>query len=106
MSITNETGETPSKRSKIEKETNYNVLANFVILLAMCIACGIANGLFLNKDDTSARSYEKGVNPAANNIVNAVVTFGYGLSAFSLHCTRGKRKLIDISHIFILIVLV
>lgn len=69
-------GETPSKRSKIEKETNFNVLANFAILLAMCIACGIANGIFLNKDDTSARSYEKGVNPAANNIINAVVTFG------------------------------
>lgn len=43
----------------------------------MCVTCGIANGIFLNKDDTSARYYEKGVNPAANNVINAVVTFGF-----------------------------
>jgi len=69
-------GDTPSKRSKIEKETNFNVLANFVILLGMCIACGIANGVYLSTDGSSARSYEKGINPAKNNVLNAVVTFG------------------------------
>lgn len=69
-------GETPSKRSKIDKETNFNVLANFVILLAMCIACGVANGIYLAESSTSARSYEKGVNPSSSNVLNAIVTFG------------------------------
>lgn len=85
------TGETPSKRSKIEKETNFNVLANFAILLAMCVACGIANGIFLNRDDTSARSYEKGVNPAANNVINAVVTFGCVFFTITGECVYENR---------------
>ena len=69
-------GETPSKRSKIEKETNFNVIANFLILLAICIACAIANGLFLAETDTSAYFYERGVAASSSNVVNAIITFG------------------------------
>jgi phospholipid-translocating ATPase len=69
-------GATPSKRSKIEKETNFNVIANFVILVGMCAACGIANGFYLASNSTSSDSYELGSSPASNNILNAVVTFG------------------------------
>ena len=34
-------GETPSKRSKIEKETNFNVVMNFVILILLCLITAI-----------------------------------------------------------------
>ncbi|KAJ7176874.1 phospholipid-transporting ATPase 1 [Mycena filopes] len=38
-------GETPSKRSKIESETNFNVAVNFGVLLAMCVIDAIFSGL-------------------------------------------------------------
>lgn len=69
-------GETPSKRSKIEKETNYNVIANFVILMLICIAAGVANGVFLARTDTSARYFENDVGASDSNIINAIVTLG------------------------------
>ncbi|TIB13429.1 hypothetical protein E3P92_02275 [Wallemia ichthyophaga] len=41
-------GETPSKRSKIEKETNFNVAMNFIILIAMCAIAAIANDAMMD----------------------------------------------------------
>lgn len=69
-------GETPSKRSKIEKETNVNVAVNFVILLLMCSACAIIGGLILNLDDTSRDFYEIGATDSSSNIINALIIFG------------------------------
>jgi phospholipid-translocating ATPase len=37
-------GDTPSKRSKIEKETNFNVIVNFVVLSLMCVVAAIFYG--------------------------------------------------------------
>ena len=70
-------GETPSKRSKIEKETNFNVIANFVILVGLCLAAALANGLYINEANTSASSFEQGVQVSSNNVLNAVITFGW-----------------------------
>ncbi|KAH9837972.1 phospholipid-translocating P-type ATPase [Rhodofomes roseus] len=75
-------GETPSKRSKIEKETNFNVIVNFVILIIMCLICAIANGLYDAKSGTSADFFEQGAQPSSSNVVNAVVTFVSCLIAF------------------------
>lgn len=69
-------GQTPSKRSKIEKETNFNVIANFVILFGMCLACAIADGFYLAKDQTSQAFYEPGNDGSSITAVNAIVTFG------------------------------
>ena len=70
-------GDTPSKRSKIEKETNFNVIVNFVLLLLMCIASAIPNGIFFSQTGTSAALFEAGSNPSSSNVLNALVTFVY-----------------------------
>jgi len=70
-------GDTPSKRSKIEKETNFNVIVNFVLLLLMCIVSAILNGIFYSQTGTSAALFEAGSNPSSSNVLNALVTFVY-----------------------------
>lgn len=69
-------GETPSKHSKIERETNYNVVMNFIILVAMCLIAAIANGFYYDKTDTSSDFfYEDDAAPSDVGAVNAVITF-------------------------------
>lgn len=68
-------GDTPSKRSKIEKETNFNVIMNFLILLAMCLATAIVSGYFQTLTNTSADFYEKGSQPTNSVVLNSLVTF-------------------------------
>ncbi|KZT71083.1 phospholipid-translocating P-type ATPase [Daedalea quercina L-15889] len=75
-------GDTPSKRSKIERETNFNVIVNFVVLIIMCLICAIANGLYDAKKGTSADFFEQGAQPSSSNVVNAMVTFVSCLIAF------------------------
>ncbi|KAK4057352.1 phospholipid transporting ATPase [Microbotryomycetes sp. JL221] len=75
-------GETPSKRSKIEKETNFNVLANFAILMLICIGCAIGQGVWSNQTRTSANFFEIDSQPSSSSIVNAIVTFGATLILF------------------------
>lgn len=70
-------GETPSKRSKIEKETNFNVIVNFIILILLCIACAVADGVYSVNDNTSADFYERGSNASPIVAVDALVTFGF-----------------------------
>ena len=67
-------GDTPSKRSKIEKETNFNVIVNFVILAAMCIISGIGSGWWDSEKDTSAKYFEAGVDPTSSFVINGIVT--------------------------------
>jgi phospholipid-translocating ATPase len=68
-------GNTPSKRSKIEKETNFNVLMNFCILIIMCLVTAVASGWYEWRSDTSADFFEVGAEPSRNSDVNALVTF-------------------------------
>ena len=68
-------GDTPSKQSKIEKETNFNVVVNFVVLLAMCTVSAILNGIFDSRTGTSAALFEEGSDPSSSNVLNAMVTF-------------------------------
>ncbi|PSR73518.1 hypothetical protein PHLCEN_2v10630 [Hermanssonia centrifuga] len=68
-------GDTPSKRSKIEKETNFNVIVNFVILIGMCLIAAIGSGLWDAQSNTSAKMFEQGVDPTRSHVVNAIVTF-------------------------------
>jgi len=70
-------GDTPSKRSKIEKETNFNVVMNFLILAVMCITTGAVNGFFDAKSGTSARFFEAGSQPSTITAVNGLITFAW-----------------------------
>ncbi|OJT03153.1 Phospholipid-transporting ATPase DNF1 [Trametes pubescens] len=75
-------GDTPSKRSKIERETNFNVVVNFVILILMCITSGILSGYLDSKASTSAKEYEQGADPTSSFVLNGVITFVSCLIAF------------------------
>ncbi|GJN93129.1 hypothetical protein Rhopal_006174-T1 [Rhodotorula paludigena] len=75
-------GETPSKRSKIEKETNFNVLVNFAVLLALCIGCAIAAGIYDNMTGRSVDLYEPDAQYSDSSIVVAFITFGATLILF------------------------
>ncbi|CAG7850226.1 Putative phospholipid-transporting ATPase C24B11.12c [Serendipita indica DSM 11827] len=75
-------GDTPSKRSKIEKETNFNVIMNFLILLAMCLSTAIVSGYFETLTNTSAAYYEIGSDPTRSVVLNALITFCSCLIAF------------------------
>ena len=70
-------GDTPSKRSKIEKETNFNVIVNFVLLFIMCVIAAIGSGLWDAQQNTSAEAFEHGADPTSSYVVNALVTFTY-----------------------------
>lgn len=68
-------GDTPSKRSKIEKETNFNVIVNFCVLSIMCLIAAIFNGVQDAKTGTSAQFFEAGSDPTSSHILNAIITF-------------------------------
>ncbi|KAF8329253.1 hypothetical protein F5887DRAFT_1184248, partial [Amanita rubescens] len=75
-------GATPSKRSKIEKETNFNVLVNFGVLTFMCVFSAILNGIMDAQRGTSAYFFEAGSQPSSNYAVDAIITFASCLIAF------------------------
>ncbi|KAG7095035.1 hypothetical protein E1B28_005826 [Marasmius oreades] len=75
-------GDTPSKRSKIEKETNFNVIVNFVILVVMCVLAAIVNGIQEADTGTSAFFFESGSDATDSHILNAMITFVSCLIAF------------------------
>ncbi|KAF9261613.1 phospholipid-transporting ATPase 1 [Marasmius fiardii PR-910] len=75
-------GDTPSKRSKIEKETNFNVIVNFVILTIMCLLSAIISGIQEADTSTSAFFFEQGSDATDSHILNAMITFVSCLIAF------------------------
>ncbi|KAG8728172.1 hypothetical protein FRC11_011663, partial [Ceratobasidium sp. 423] len=76
-------GATPSKRSKIEKQTNFNVIMNFIVLLAMSIVSAIASGINSAQTDSSGWVYELSLGSGAGSAaLNGLVTFGSCLIAF------------------------
>ncbi|KAJ6564618.1 hypothetical protein B0H19DRAFT_1141557 [Mycena capillaripes] len=75
-------GETPSKRSKIERETNFNVAVNFGVLLAMCVTVGILSGFQDSMGKTSAHFFEIGSDPTSVFALNGLVTFVSCIIAF------------------------
>jgi phospholipid-translocating ATPase len=70
-------GQTPSKQSKIAKETNFNVIVNFIFLVIICSVSATINGVMDGQTATSTYIYEQGVEPTSSNALNALVTFAY-----------------------------
>lgn len=68
-------GDTPSKQSKIEKETNFNVIVNFVVLVLMCVIAGIFNGLQDSMTGTSREFFEAGSEATDSPVINGIITF-------------------------------
>lgn len=53
-------GITPSKRSRIARELNWNVVYNFFILVIMCLVAAIVEGFAFGKANTSISYFEFG----------------------------------------------
>ncbi|PHH68952.1 hypothetical protein CDD82_166 [Ophiocordyceps australis] len=53
-------GITPSKRARIAREMNFNVICNFGILLIMCLLSAIINGVAWAKTDASSHYFDFG----------------------------------------------
>ncbi|KAI1278906.1 hypothetical protein F5Y07DRAFT_57542 [Xylaria sp. FL0933] len=53
-------GATPSKRPRIARELNFNVLLNFGILFVICLLCAIVNGVSWAKTDASLAWFDYG----------------------------------------------
>lgn len=68
-------GMTPSKQSKIAKETNFNVIVNFAFLLVICTLSAVIYGVLDGLPNTSVKIYESGVDPTSSTVLNALVTF-------------------------------
>ncbi|MCJ1425403.1 hypothetical protein MMC29_003302 [Sticta canariensis] len=53
-------GITPSKRSRITRELNWNVVYNFVVLFLMCLVSGIVQGITWSQSQNSINYFEYG----------------------------------------------
>lgn len=53
-------GITPSKRAKISRDLNWNVIYNFIILFCMCLVAGIVQGVTWGRGDQSLDYFEFG----------------------------------------------
>ncbi|KAF2017278.1 phospholipid-translocating P-type ATPase [Aaosphaeria arxii CBS 175.79] len=86
-------GVTPSKRAKITKDLNWNVIYNFVILFFMCLVSGIVLGVYWGKTDTSHAYFEFGSfgnnKPALDGVIGfwAAVILFQNLVPISLYIT-------------------
>lgn len=53
-------GITPSKRSRIARELNWNVIYNFIILFLMCLVSGLVQGITWSQGNNSLDYFEYG----------------------------------------------
>lgn len=67
-------GITPSKRARIAKDLNWNVIYNFVILFLMCLVSGIVQGVAWAGGDNTEKYFEYG-SYGGNPPVDGIVTF-------------------------------
>ena len=54
-------GITPSKRSRISRELNWNVIYNFIILFLMCLVAGLVQGITFAKGNNSLDYFDFGM---------------------------------------------
>lgn len=72
--IMQNSGASPSKRSRISRELNWTVVSNFVILFFMCLICGIANGIYLRDKSSTFNVFDHG-SQAGSAALGGLVTF-------------------------------
>lgn len=74
-------GITPSKRPKIMRDLNWNVIYNFVILFAMCLVSALVAGTFWGKENSSSAYFEYG-SYGGTPALNGFITFWAALILF------------------------
>lgn len=85
-------GITPSKRARIARELNWNVLYNFIILILICFLAAVINGVSWAKTDASSHFFgfgSIGGSPGVSGFVTfwaAIITF-QNLIPISLYIT-------------------
>ncbi|KAK7205307.1 aminophospholipid-translocating P4-type ATPase [Myxozyma melibiosi] len=67
-------GETPSKRSRLTRELNWNVLFNFLLLFVICFVSGVIEGVRWSKDSNTIEWFEFG-SIGGSAAVDGLVTF-------------------------------
>lgn len=75
-------GVTPSKRAKITRDLNWNVVYNFIILFLMCLVSGMVLGFFWAKPDTSHAFFEYGSYGNGNAATDGVIAFWASIILF------------------------
>ncbi|KAJ4205711.1 phospholipid transporting ATPase [Fusarium falciforme] len=85
-------GITPSKRARIAREMNFNVVCNFGILLVMCLLSAIVNGVAWAKTDASLYFFDFGSiggKPAMSGFITfwAAIILFQNLVPISLYIT-------------------
>ncbi|MCJ1336669.1 hypothetical protein MMC09_001947 [Bachmanniomyces sp. S44760] len=74
-------GVTPSKRSRISRELNWDIIYNFIILLAMCVVSGTVQGVTASRSDTSLQFFEFGLIGGTPSL-DGFITFWTGVVLF------------------------
>ncbi|PHH88849.1 hypothetical protein CDD83_6975 [Cordyceps sp. RAO-2017] len=74
-------GITPSKRARIAREMNFNVICNFGILLIMCLLSAIVNGVAWARTDASLHFFEFGA-IGGSAPVSGFITFWAAIIVF------------------------
>ncbi|KAF7541767.1 hypothetical protein G7Z17_g11869 [Cylindrodendrum hubeiense] len=74
-------GITPSKRPRIAREMNFNVICNFGILFVMCMLAAIVNGVAWGKSDASITYFDYG-SIGGSPAMSGFITFWAALIVF------------------------
>ncbi|KAK7402478.1 phospholipid transporting ATPase [Neonectria punicea] len=74
-------GITPSKRPRIAREMNFNVVCNFGILLIMCLLAAIVNGVAWSKTDASLYFFDFG-SIGGSGAMSGFITFWAAIILF------------------------
>lgn len=74
-------GITPSKRAKMSRDLNWNVLYNFIILFLMCLIAAIVEGVYFGRTDTTVQAFEFGTYGGSGGL-NGFITFWAAIILF------------------------
>ncbi|KAH3682401.1 hypothetical protein WICPIJ_006626 [Wickerhamomyces pijperi] len=71
-------GETPTKKSKMARDMNYTVILNFGLLFIICFLSGLISGIAYTQKKNSRNQFEYGT-IAGTSIANGIVNFFVGV---------------------------
>ncbi|KAK0211297.1 phospholipid-translocating ATPase [Desarmillaria ectypa] len=81
--IVQNSGGTPSKRSKVERQMNPQVFINLIILACMAVACAIADSVMEHRQYPQGAPWLYGDNQSDDNpSINGLVTWAFALITF------------------------
>ncbi|KAG8996124.1 hypothetical protein FRB94_008549 [Tulasnella sp. JGI-2019a] len=76
-------GRTPSKRSKVERQMNPQVLLNLLLLAVMAVVCAIVDSILERRGHNNGAPWEYGTSSKGDNPnINGLITFGNALITF------------------------